>query len=321
MRTMITGAAGFIGANLARRLAGGGHDVIACTRPGSDRWRLDDVDCTKVDLDIARRAELESAIEAHQPDAIVNAATHGASSWQTDLRQMLEVNVTAVEHLVDVGAAYGIPLLHLGSSSEYGPQPGAPSEDARPAPNSHYAITKLAGTHLVCDGVARRGLTAIVLRIYSAYGPWETPARLMPTLAAALLRRELPPLVDPRVARDFVHVDDVLDLVVQWTTSPVVVDHELPVVNVGSGKQTTIGELVEMARQLTGIDLEPAWGSMDNRAWDVETWQADARRAEDVFGWRAKTPLADGLGDLMEFVRDHDRYGVAPRGRAPRPAG
>ncbi len=80
-----------------------------------------------------------------------------------------------------------------------------------PAPNSSYAVAKVAATLLCRQLSEQHGLRMRTLRLYSVYGPWEDPRRLMPTLAAYGMRGELPPLVDPETARDFVHVEDVLD--------------------------------------------------------------------------------------------------------------
>lgn len=308
MRVLVTGAGGFIGANIVRGFAARGARVAACLRPGGDPWRLTGADCSVYEVDLCDQAALAQAVEAVAPDVIVNAAAHGAYSWQGDLSRMLAVNVLAVEALIGRCLERGTPLIHLGSSSEYGPQPGAPDELTRPAPNSAYAVTKVAGTHLICDAVARRGLIGVVLRLYSVYGPWEEPARLMPTLAGALVRHRLPPLVDPAIARDFVHVDDVVEIVERWASRPVL-PPDLPILNVGSGTQTSIAQLVDLARSIATVEDEPVWGSMDSRAWDTTAWRADARRAAQLLGWRPSTSLADGVLSLMTFVADHDRYG------------
>jgi len=307
MRPLVTGAAGFVGANIVRRLQASGVDVVACARPGSDPWRLEGVDCEVRSVDLADAAAVTALIDDVAPDVIVNAAAHGAYSWQTDLAAMLSVNIAAVDQLVELSVQRGISLVHLGSSSEYGRQPVPPTELARPDPNSHYAITKLAGAQLVCDAVARRGLVAVVLRLYSVYGSWEEPARLMPTLARAMGEGRLPPLVDPNIARDFVHVDDVVDLIITWMTAPVIVD-DLPIVNVGSGTQTTLRDIVDTACAIATIDAEPDWGSMPNRSWDTTVWQADPSRAKQLFGWHASTSIEDGLRSLMAFVSSQTRY-------------
>lgn len=302
MRVLVTGAAGFVGANLCRAARDAGHEVHAVVRPGSDRWRLAEDGWTLHSVDIADRSAIMRQLDAIQPAAIFSAAAHGAYPQQLDTARMLSVNIGAVECLVQWAAAHDALLLHLGSSSEYGEQPVAPSESARLAPNSMYAITKAAGSHVVCDAVARHALRAVVLRLYSVYGQWEDPHRLMPTVAACALRGELPAtLVDPAVARDFVHVDDVVRAVMRWIGEPTVVPAPA-IINIGSGKQSTIADVIELARATCSIVAQPQWGTMPNRSWDTTAWVSDISRAEHYLSWVPTIELADGFRHLLQFI-------------------
>jgi dolichol-phosphate mannosyltransferase len=309
MTVVVLGAAGFVGANVVRGLADRRHDVTAFVRPRGDLWRLDGASCRLVEADLADADGLLARLADLGPTGVISSAAHGAYSTQGDLDRMLEVNVRAVAVVVEWALGAGVPVLHFGSSSEYGLQPSAPAETARLEPNSWYAVTKAAGTHLICDGV-RRGLQATVLRLYSIYGPWEEPSRLMPTIAACAARGRLPPsLVTPTIARDFVHVDDVVRLVDRWLRDPGAGGKSAPIVNVGSGVQTDLGELIAMVRETFGIAEEPRWGTMAPRSWDTSAWRADATLARRRFGWRPEVDLRSGLTNLVEFVRGRpDRY-------------
>ena len=310
---LVTGAAGFVGANLVRAWAADGHEVHAVARPTSDQWRLDGVRCTTQAADLERPSDVSALLDRVRPEVVVNAAAHGAYSYQSDVERMIAVNLRAVIALVSWCAEQGAPLLHLGSSSEYGLQDHAPSELERVAPNSMYAVTKAAGAHVVFDAAARRGLHGVVLRLYSVYGPWEEPGRLMPTVAWWALDGRLPPaLVDPNVARDFVHVDDVVAAATTWIERPVALP-EPAVLNIGSGRQTTLADVVAHAKRVCVIGDEPQWGSMTERAWDTDVWVADPRRAQEALGWSATVPLEDGLRGLVDFVAAHrDRYAPRP---------
>ena len=100
--------------------------------------------------------------------------------------------------LLDACAEAGVEaFVYTGSSSEYGYKDHPPREDEMLEPNSHYAITKAAATHY-CQFVAvQHDINAIAVRLYSIYGPFEDPSRLMPTLIDHGLRGTLPPLVSP----------------------------------------------------------------------------------------------------------------------------
>jgi nucleoside-diphosphate-sugar epimerase len=290
-RTLVTGAGGFVGANLVRRLLAEEGDVVALVRPGGDAWRIEELDLEVIEADV--REAVPGGF-----DIVFHLAAHGAYSWQEDQDTIRETNVRGTENALRAGTR----VVVAGSSSEYGLKPKAPSEDDPLEPNSPYAAAKAEATALaVAQG-------AVVLRLYSAYGPWEEPKRLIPTLLARGLAGELPPLVSPRVARDFVHVDDVCEAFVRAAGAP-----PGRVYNVGSGRQTTVAEVVRVARRLLAIDAEPEWGSMPDRRWDTETWVANPQRIRDELGWEARIGLEQGLERTLQWLRTQaprKRYGL-----------
>jgi nucleoside-diphosphate-sugar epimerase len=311
----VTGAAGFIGANLVRRLLDAGHDPIVVCRPGEEPWRLAEVlgqlEVTEADLeDVDRTTDI--AVSA-KPDVIFHLAAHGAYSWQQDLSRMLAVNVRATEALLQAAVATGAALVNAGSSSEYGYQEAPPSEHGGVRPNSHYAVTKVAATHLCQLAADRFGIRTATLRLYSVYGPWEDPRRLLPTLISHCQAGGWPPLVDPRTARDFVWIDDVCDAFLRAATTEVT--EPGAVFNIASGTQTTLGQLVAAAAEVFGVSDEPVWGTMEQRSWDTSTWVGDPQRAALELGWRMTTPLEAGLRKLGDWLEHEpglgDRYSVA----------
>ena len=132
-----------------------------------------------------------------------------------------------------------------------------------------------------------------------AYGPWEEPTRLIPTLTTKGLAGELPDLVSPDVARDYVYVDDVVDACLATVSAG---DGEI--YNLGTGVQTALSEVVEIARGVLGIEAEPRWGTMPERSWDTSVWVADAGRLETKLGWRAQVEFETGLRQTVEWLRD-----------------
>ncbi len=314
-RALVTGAAGFVGANLVRRLVEAGHDVVAVTRPGGTAWRLEDLSTTArlLELDLRDRTAVERAIADARPDWIFHLAAHGAYSWQGDFETMVAVNVSATEALLAAARAGGVSaFVHAGSSSEYGRKEHAPREDEWLLPNSYYATTKAAATHLTALA-ASEGLPALTLRLYSIYGPWEDPRRLVPAIVREAAHDRLPPLVGPETARDFVYVDDCCDalLAAARLGAP---DVPGAVLNIGSGHQTRLDELVEVARGALGIEASPNWGTMPQREWDTNRWVSDPRTALAVLGWQATTSLADGLLATSRWLQDRrdlwPRYGL-----------
>lgn len=311
MRVLVTGAAGFVGAVLARRLAGEGHEVHALVRPGSDTWRLAGVDASAHEVDLAEEPAVSALVARVRPRWVFHLAAYGAYPWQTDFREMVATNVLGTLHLVESCLRVGFDaLVNTGSSSEYGFSDHAPTEDEEPRPSSDYAVTKLTAT-LYCRAAAvRRGLSIPTLRLYSVYGPFEEPARFVPRLAVEGLARKLPPLVSPDVARDFVYVDDVVEAYLAAASRPG--PEPGSVYNVGTGQQTTIREAVEIARRTLGIDAPAEWGRMPNRAWDTSVWVANPGKIDGDLGWKPRTTFEEGFSRFVRWLSEDrgrlDRY-------------
>jgi dolichol-phosphate mannosyltransferase len=303
-RVLISGGSGFIGANLARRAVHDGHEVHLLLRAGHDDWRVRDLAghtvCHRVD--VTDEASVANAVSAIRPHWVFNLAAYGAYARQTGLERMMATNFWGCVHLLDACATTGVEaVVQAGSSSEYGFKAGAAHEEDRLEPNSHYAITKVAATHY-CRHVARTtGLKVATVRLYSVYGPYEAPERLVPTLIVHALHGALPPLANPESARDFVYVDDAVDAMLE-----IALGSGVPagaVYNVCTGVQTRLRDIVAVVSAELGLDATPVWGTLSPRAWDSDSWVGSPSKLEAERGWRARTPLAEGLRRTMRWLR------------------
>lgn len=320
MKALVTGAAGFVGANLAATLAREGHDVVAWVHPGGSDWRLDplrgEVDVVPVEL--LDGDAIEAGVRSARPDWIFHLAAHGAYSWQRDAERIMQTNLVSTVRLLSACQRHGFSaFVNAGSSSEYGFQDHAPSEDELPTPNSDYAVMKAAAT-LHCRFVAERDdVHVITLRLYSVYGPWEEPGRLMPTLVARGLEGRLPPLVSPDTPRDFISVRDAERAFLQAAERSDI--ERGSVFNIGSGRQTTLREVVEISRAKMGVSEEPEWGTEPQRSWDAAVWVSNPRRAHRQLGWQAEDDLPTGFARLVEWLRERPslwgRYGISEKAK------
>jgi UDP-glucose 4-epimerase len=303
-RVIITGATGFVGANLARRILREGHEVHLLVRPLHNAWRIEDMLASlclhKVALE--DREALTQTVGRIRPDWIFHLAAHGAYSSQADLREMVETNILGTINLVEACLKTGFEaFVNTGSSSEYGFKNHAPAEDEALEPNSHYAVTKASAT-LFCRHTAReRSLNLPTLRLYSVYGPYEEPTRLIPRLITRGLRGELPPLVNRSVARDYVYIDDVTEAYLLAATR--LGQPPGAVYNVGTGVQTSLGDAVETARRVLAIPAEPRWATMPARQWDTDVWVADNRKIKDALGWQPRHTFEQGFRLTVEWLR------------------
>ena len=230
-------------------------------------------------------------------------AAYGAYARQTESRQIYETNVLGLLNVLEAAESGGIDaFVHAGSSSEYGLNCAAPTEDAPLEPNSHYSVSKIAAANLLRYKGTVGGLPTINLRLYSVYGPYEEPDRLVPRLVGAALGGTFPPLVDPEISRDFVFITDVVEACVIAAARGVKAAPGRSV-NICSGKKTTIREIVQIAKESFNVPGEPAWGQMQNRAWDQRDWYGNPALAEKVLGWKAHTDLRSGLLQTSSWVK------------------
>jgi dolichol-phosphate mannosyltransferase len=203
-------------------------------------------------------------------------------------------------------------FIHSGSSSEYGFKDHPPDEHERPEPNSAYAVAKAAATMYCSHRAAAGDLPAVTLRLYSVYGALEDPRRLIFALLKRGLEGGLPPLVSPDTARDFVYVEDVCEALVRAAERAGSTAGEI--YNVGSGRQTSLRELVDCVRELLAIPVEPDWGSYPGRTWDTNVWCANTERIARDLGWSATTDVSEGLRETVCWMRAERSR---PRRRAP----
>jgi len=303
---LLTGGTGFIGANLARRLLRDGHSVHLLVRPGHAPWRLRGVrrHLALHTADLADGERVAAAVRRIRPEWVLHLAAYGAYPEQNEIARIFRDNVAGTANLVDACLRTGCEaLVNTGSSSEYGFADHAPREDEPPAPNSYYAVSKVAATMLCLRAARAHRAPIVTLRPYSVYGPFEQPTRLIPTVIMRGLEGALPPLVDPRTARDFVFVDDVVDAYLRAAGQAG--RRAGAVYNVGTGVQTRIAELVELARDVLRIADRPRWGSMPGRGWDTRTWVADPGLIREQLGWRPLTSLREGFGATVDWLRSN----------------
>jgi UDP-glucose 4-epimerase len=304
---ILTGSTGFVGANIARRLLRDGHTVHVLVRESHKDWRLKGIkkDLSFHFVDFADQKKLTTLFKRIHPDWIFHTAVYGAYSHQADLDQSIQTNVVGFANLLQAALASGFEsFVNTGSSSEYGYKDHAPKEDEVVDPNSYYAITKVAATHLAHFIANTHEVYIPTLRLYSVYGPYEEPTRLLPALLRAGMRGTYPPLAGPTIARDYVYIDDVIEA---YMLAAKMKQKEYGAIyNVGTQKQTTLKELVEITKKKFQIPGEPQWGSMPNRSWDTSTWVSTTQKIKKDLGWKPAFTVEQGIDAMNGWMKEYN---------------
>jgi len=312
---LITGASGFVGANLFLKIFASRQDVFAVVHRDK-AWRLAGVPGTNVmAVDVNDPAAVKHMLDTVAPQTVFDCVAYGAYSFEQDPGLIYQTNFNSIVTLTSLLAQRSISaFVHAGSSSEYGKNCAAPLEDSTREPNSHYSVSKVAvGEYLRYMGIERR-FPCVNLRLYSVYGPLEDGSRLIPTLLRKALSGALPPFVAPDISRDFVHVDDVCSAFISAAVrmNPSLYGESF---NIGSGTKTTIRELAGLTRGQFDVKEEPQFGTMDDRSWDMSDWYANPDKAKTLLGWETQISLADGLSLTANWVKTLSEEELAQRSK------
>ncbi|HET7501317.1 MAG TPA: NAD-dependent epimerase/dehydratase family protein [Kofleriaceae bacterium] len=306
--TLVTGAGGFVGAAVVRRLVALGARVRAWLGPAPAPGLQPPPAGVAVGYgDITDVAAIDRQLDGV---ACVYhlAGPPGAASSFAAPAAYLQVHATGTAAVLERCLARGIPrLVHVSSAEVYAPASapaGAPVDEDHPrAPRSPYGIAKLAAELcLETCAPAGAGLVATIVRPFSIYGPGASPASLIGTLIAAVLRGESPALADLRPVRDYCFVDDAAEGIVRAGCR----DGAGPrAYNLASGSGASVRAVAHAVLRAAGrTDL-----SIGERAADrppgalTLALVGDPARARDELGFRAAIALDEGLRRTLDAAR------------------
>lgn len=313
---LVLGGSGFIGANLMKALLSHRNDVYGTTSK-FDAWRLEDLpERNKVVVDLLVDADMENLFDRIAPRTVFNCVSYGGYSFETDFRLIYRTNFNLTTRLLHLMQKRSISCyVHSGSSSEYGDNCAGPDETAPTAPNSDYAVSKVACSKLINYFGRKKGFPCANLRLYSVYGPLEDSSRLIPTVIRCGVEGRYPAFVHPNISRDFIYIDDVIEAFIDTALNLKEEDYGESF-NIGSGYKTTIADIAATARELFEIGHEPTFSSMPDRNWDVSDWYANSDKANQRLNWHSVISLREGLDRMLAWyhhLQDPEKYHLSSK--------
>jgi nucleoside-diphosphate-sugar epimerase len=304
-RMMVTGASGFVGANLVRELLKQGAEVHGLLRPGTERWRIREVLPHLIvhPVDLTDHASLKRIVASVRPEIVFHLAARRIAASNQDHRETLMVNVSGTFNLLEAISSLDYRrFVYLGSSTEYGSKVEPMQESDPLEPVTFFGATKAAAT-LICQQFARTGnRPVVILRSFSIYGYWDSPTRLIPTAIMAALNHRQLLLTAPGYRRDYLFIEDLVEAFLLALKAK---DIDGQVINIASGQQTTNEDVVDLIQELTGQRIEVKAGGYPARGHDKTFWVADIRKAKKLLGWEPSHTLRSGLEKTIAWFRRH----------------
>ena len=293
-RALITGATGFIGGALARRLHEEGAVVHGVTRRKPEaagpceRWW---------EADLTDDAVVRRLLDEVNPDLVFHLAGMVAGARGPELvLPMLQANLVGPVNLLLAAQERHVRLLFAGSLEE--PQP----DSTWPVPASPYAAAKFAAGAYARMFQALYGRQAAWLRLFMVYGPGQSDARkLVPYVTLALLRGDAPELSTGARPVDWIYIEDVVDAFLAAAVVPRLGVHPL---DIGSGRLVTVRAVVEELVRIVNPGIAPRFGTIAERPME-QVRVADVASTTERLGWAPRTPLELGLRKTVEWYQRH----------------
>jgi len=306
VRVLVTGGAGFVGSHLVDLLMAEGHEVTVL-----DNFSSGKMENLKVHLNNPRfrlvRGDVRDRRTVEECVMGVDWAVHEAamvsiqeSMGRPELARDVNVNGTRVllEACLDAEVK---KIVFASSCAVYGVQEKLPiSEDANPNPLSPYAESKLEAEGL-CLEFNRKGLSVVCLRYFNVYGPRQLGGEYAGVMVkfAERLMAGLPPKIfgDGKQTRDFVHVSDVARATLAALESE---GAEGEVINIGTGKETSINELCRIFLGISGKNVRPV--HLPPLQGEVRRSSADLRKAREILGFKPRVGIKEGVGKFWKWM-------------------
>lgn len=314
-RVLITGASGFIGSHLTRRLVKDGAEVHALTSSVSSIYpaRLLDLrqSVTLHEASLDDRGAMELLAAEVQPEYVfhLGAYTHVGKSW-TRVDECIQVNIQGTVNLLMALLPHGFSrFVNIGTSEIYGDIEVPFNEEDKVHPISPYSVSKHTAEEYCRLFADARKLPLVRVRPFNAYGPMQSPDRVIPEIITRALQGQPLKMTQGVQTREFNYVEDLADGFVHIATAPGI-DGDL--FNVGCGREVSMRDLATLILELMGNPITAEFGALPERPIEIYRMHADTAKTASRVGWTSKISLEEGLERTIAWYRDNLAAGSSP---------
>lgn len=286
-KILITGASGFFGSHLVKRLKKEGNEIY------TDKFDLTD------------EKKVRKTIEKINPSVIyhMGAIVDLSRNFET-AKKCLDINVGGTLNLLDALKDMSPRRFIYTSTVEvYGSNPLPYREDQLPDPPSPYSISKVASENLIKLYAQEIGYEYFIFRIGTAYGSQQPSFRLIPHIIIRALQDKDIELNSGIKKRDYINIGDVILALEMSIDKNVKKTNEI--LNLGGGESYMLKDLVNIILDITKSKSKVKYGAFADRSLEAEEWLLDNSKTYKVLGWKPKTSLRNGLEKMIVYYKSH----------------
>ena len=312
MNILVTGAAGFIGSALCKKLSEEGHTVIGIDNYNDyydvqlkhDRVAALIPDIKLVEGDFGDAELLTKLFSEHSFDVVCHLAGLAGVRYSAEYPQKyIDNNVIKFVSLLEVMKNNDCRrVVFASSSSVYGNDTDAPfSEDsAASSPESVYAATKRTGELLLHSYFSQYGIQSTALRFFTVYGPWSRPDMMMLKFALKIEAGESIPVYNKGdLRRDFTYIDDIVNGFILSVEKPLGCE----IINLGGGRPVQLLDIISTIEN--SLQKQTQHELLPMQVGDVYETYADTTKAKDLIGFEAKVDLTAGIERFVDWFNEY----------------
>jgi len=305
-KVLVTGATGFIGSHLVRRLLREGAEVHALIRKSNRQFRIQDIIENIIVWygDLKDYPVIRLCVKDSKPQIIFHLATFRNVERDIGLiESMVDVNVKGTANLLRAVIDERIPLecfVNTGTCEEYGDASIPFHEDQKEVPVSPYSASKVATTYF-CQMICKTmGLPIITLRPFLTYGPYQDTDMFIPSLIYHCLERRDFPMTQGDQTREFNYVDDIVDAYLLAATCQGAIGE---IINIGNSIEYKIKDVAEKIVKMMGNPIRLLIAALPKRAGETSHFVCSNERAKRLLGWSPKVNLDEGLKRTVSWYK------------------
>lgn len=325
MEILVTGAAGFIGMHLSKRLVAMGHTVVGIDNlndyydvnlkyarlrelgMSTSEYKEDftNGNFSFVKMDITNKVELQKLFDISSFDVICNMAAQAGVRYSiTNPESYIKSNLIGFFNILEVCRNYKVShLVYASSSSVYGSNENTPYsvDDKTDSPVSLYAATKKSGELLAYSYANLYDFRATGLRFFTVYGPWGRPDMASYIFTDAVIHnRPINVFNNGDMSRDFTYIDDIIDGIVKSIQHPPQKSNHC-VYNLGNNHPESLLNFIGYIEKCTGKQAKKEFLPMQKG--DVHRTYADITLSTQELGYQPTTSLEEGICRFVEWSR------------------